>query len=94
MNVMMEKRNKRWRIVQRNRIDAAKMRLYAAFGGEFILAGTRVEDPRWIDLYKANWNPVYKSVRKPCSCPMCRGLDYDRQAYKKEAAGIVEESLC
>jgi hypothetical protein len=90
---MMEKRNKHWRIEQRNRIYAAKMKLYASYGGEFILNGERVRNLRWIDLYKANWNPVYKSVRTPCSCWMCCGEKYNRREHKKEMLRIFGESL-
>ena len=79
----MEKRNKHWRIEQRNRIYSAKMKLYASFGGEFILNGEKKNNPRWIELYEANWSPVYKSVRTPCSCWMCRGEEYDRKGYSK-----------
>jgi hypothetical protein len=89
----MEKRNKHWRIEQRNRIYAAKMKLHATFGGEFILNDERIRDPRWIDLYKANWNPVYKSVRTPCSCWICCGEKYNRRKYKKETIRIFNESM-
>ena len=89
----MEKRNKRWRIEQRNRIYAAKMKLHAAYGNEFIIDGELVRNPRWIDLYRANWNPVYKSVRTPCSCWICRGERYNRYAYKKERFRILDESM-
>jgi hypothetical protein len=68
---MMGKRNKHWRIEQRNRFYAAKMKLCASYGGEFIINGKWVRNPRWIDLYTTNWNPEYKSVRTPCSCWMC-----------------------
>ena len=89
----METKNKRWRIEQRNRLYAAKMRLHAAYGGVFILNDERVIDPRWIELYEANWNPVYKSVRTPCSCWLCRGESYSRTAHKKETDRILMESI-
>ena len=89
----METRNKRWRIEQRNRIYATKMKMYASCGSEFILNEVRVINPRWIELYKANWNPVYKSVRTPCSCWMCRGELYSRTACKKETDRILMESI-
>jgi hypothetical protein len=90
----MEKRNKHWRIEQRNRIYAAQMKLQASWGGEFIIGGKWVRDPRWIDLYKANWNPVYKSVRRPCSCWICRRERYNRCECKKETSRILDESMC
>lgn len=89
----MEKRNKHWRVEQRNRIYAAKMKLYASYGGEFIISGKRVKDPQWIELYRANWNPVYKSVRTPCSCWVCCGEKYNRCKYKKEKVRILDESM-
>jgi hypothetical protein len=88
---MMETRNKHWRIEQRNRIYAAQMKLHATYGREFIINDERVRNPRWIDLYKANWSPVYKSVRTPCSCWMCRGDEYNRRAYNKETIRIIDE---
>lgn len=89
----MERRNKHWRIEQRNKIYTAKMKIYASYGGSFILNGENVINPRWIELYKANWNPVYKSVRTPCSCWMCCGEKYNRCRYKLDARRILEESL-
>ncbi len=78
---------------QRNRIYAAKMRLQASLGGEFILNDEKVNNPRWIDLYKANWNPVYKSVRTPCSCWLCQREQYHRYLIKKETKRIIEGSF-
>ncbi|SCD20021.1 Hypothetical protein PSM36_1197 [Proteiniphilum saccharofermentans] len=89
----MERRNKHWRIEQRNRVYKAKMKLFASYGGIFILNNERVTNPRWIELYKANWSPVYKSVRTPCSCRMCRGEIYNRCAYKKETIRLIEEII-
>ncbi len=89
----MEKRNKHWRIEQRNRIYSAKMKLYASFGGEFILNGEKKNNPRWIELYEANWSPVYKSVRTPCSCWMCRAAGYNRKQYKQETKMYLDVSL-
>lgn len=80
----MEKRNKHWRIVQRNKVYAAKMRLLAAYEKYYILDDEWVYNPRWIDLYNANWCSVYKSVRTPCSCMMCRGERYDRRKFKAD----------
>lgn len=54
---MMEKRNKHWRILQRNKIYATRMRLeaaYGSYGNKFIVNGESIRNPRWIDLYKAN----------------------------------------
>jgi hypothetical protein len=89
---MMGKRNKHWRIEQRNRLYEAKMRLFASYDTDFILNGERIRNPRWIDLYKSNWNSVYKSVRTPCSCFICQGEQYNRRAFKKETNRIIVES--
>lgn len=48
----MEKRTKHWRIEQRNRIYKVKMRLFASYGGIFILNDERIANPRWVDLYQ------------------------------------------
>lgn len=88
----MERRNKHWRIEQRNKVYAAKMKLFASYGGEFIFDDDkRVINPRWIELYKANWNPIYKTVRTPCSCYLCQGEKYNRRQYKQEARKLVDE---
>jgi len=89
----METRNKRWRIEQRNRLYASKMKLFASYGGEFILNDEIIVNPRWIELYKTNWGWAYKSVRTPCSCWMCRGESYSRTANKKETDRIIRESI-
>lgn len=92
----MEKRNKHWRILQRNKIYAARMRLeaaYGSYGNEFIVNGESIRNPRWIDLYKANWNPVYKSVHTPCSCWLCQGQKYDRSQYKTETRLTLAEDF-
>lgn len=89
----MEQRNKLWRIVQRNKFYASKMRLFASYGGDYFINNGRLTDPRWIDLYKANWNPVYKSVRTPCSCYICRHERYNRRFVKKETKRIIDESI-
>lgn len=92
----MEKRNKRWRIVQRNRIYAAKMKLHSAgiWGTYFKDAeGNHIPNPRWIELYKANYDPIWKSVRTPCSCYLCSGEKYNRRLAKKEAQKEIEFSI-
>jgi hypothetical protein len=89
----MEKRNKHWRIEQRNRIYATKMKLYAAYGGMFFVKIELVKNPRWIDLYKENYLSKYKSCRVLCSCWMCRGEKYNRREHKKEMVRIFDESM-
>lgn len=89
----MEKRNKHWRIEQRNRIYAAKMKLYASYGGLFILNGEKIYNPRWIELYEANYFPAYKSMRTHCSCWICKGKRYKRCLYKIESQKLLDENL-
>lgn len=81
---MTEKRNKHWRTGQRNKIYIAKMKLHASYGGVFFLEGKLVHNPRWIDLYKSGWSPVYKSTRTPCSCQLCKGERYSRKSKHKK----------
>ena len=90
---MMEKRNKHWRIERRNLIYIAKMKLFATYGEEKIINGERIRNARWIDLFKANWNPVYKSVRTPCSCPLCRSKRYNRSLHRSAKRKILDEQL-
>ncbi len=87
----MEKRNKHWRILQRNKRYSAKMKLFASYGGKFMLNDDLVENPRWIELYKANWSPIYKSVSTPCSCWLCSGESYNRQEFKQETKDLLNE---
>jgi hypothetical protein len=86
----MEKRNKKWRFEQRNKVYISKMRLFASYGGDFILNDERVNNPHWIMLYGANWNSVYKTVRTPCSCYLCQGEKYSRRSYKKETRRLLD----
>lgn len=89
----MQKRNKHWRILQRNKQYAAKMKLFASYGGQFMLNNCLVTNPRWIELYEANWNPVYKSVRTPCSCMMCSGEKYNRREFKLKTRRALNEAF-
>lgn len=89
----MEKRNKHWRILQRNKFYSAKMKLFASYGGQFFLNDELVRNPRWIELYEANWSPVYKSVRVPCSCLICSSDKYNRRKFKSETRTLLEELL-
>ena len=91
----MEKRNKRWRIKERNKRYAALLKLAAAqhfFAGITTEDGRHLTNPRWIDLYKANWCPVYKSVHTPCSCMYCKTERYNRRLYKKETCRMLADS--
>ena len=69
------------------------MKLFASYGGNFILNNESANNPRWIELYKANWNPVYKTVRTPCSCYLCQGERYNRCSHKKETRKFLDETF-
>lgn len=47
----------------------------------------------WFELAKEHWTQVYRSIGTPCSCPMCRGYEYDRLEYKRETRHITHESM-
>lgn len=90
----MDKRNKFWRRQQMARVFKARMILYAAYGHCVIReGGSHYEHPHWFELAKVKWVQVYKKTRTPCSCWMCRGLEYDRKEYKKETQRIICESM-
>ena len=61
------------------RVFKARMILYAAYGHCIIR-----EDGSCYEHYK--------TTGTPCSCWMCRGMEYDRKEYKKETLRIIKES--
>lgn len=76
------------------RVFKARMILYAAYGHCIIREdGSRYEHPHWFELAKEKWAQVYKTTGTPCSCWMCRGMEYDRKEYKKEVLRIIRESM-
>ena len=78
-------KNKFWRRQQMARVFKARMILYAAYGHCIIREdGSYYEHPRWFELAKEKWAQVYKTTGTPCSCWMCRGLEYNRKEYKKK----------
>ena len=90
----MDKRNKFWRRQQMARIFKARMILYAAYGHCIIREdGSHYEHPHWFELAKEKWAQVYKTTGTPCSCWMCRGMEYDRKEYKKDTLQIIQESM-
>ena len=67
---------------------------YAAFEREYLCAdGSRHVPLHWFELAKTHWAQVYRSTGTPCSCPMCRGEEYNRLAYKRETRRIIRESM-
>ena len=90
----MDQRNKLWRRQQMARGFKARMTLYAAYGHCIIREdGSYYEHPHWFELVKDKWAQVYKTTGTPCSCYMCRGLEYVRKEYKKETLRIIRESM-
>ena len=55
--------------------------------------GSHYEHPHWFELAKEKCAQVYKTTGTPCSCWMCRGMEYDRKEYKKETLQIIRESM-
>jgi hypothetical protein len=47
---------------------------------------------RWFELAREHWTVRYRSTGTPCSCPLCRGEEYDRKAYKRETRRMISES--
>ena len=86
----MDKRNKFWRRQQMARVFKARMILYAAYGHCIIREdGSHYEHPHWFELAKEKWAQVYKTTGTPCSCWMCRGMEYDRKGTKKKLYGLL-----
>ena len=86
----MDKRKKFWRRQQMARVFKARLIHYAAYGHCIIREdGSCYEHPHWFELAKEKWAQVYKTTGTPCSCWMCRGMEYDRKGYKKETLRIL-----
>ncbi len=72
----------------------ARMILYAAYGHCIIREDEAVMSiPVGLNWQKRKWAQVYKTTGTPCSCWMCRGMEYDRKEYKKETLWIIQESM-
>lgn len=90
----MEKRNNFWRRQQMARVFKTRMIVYAAYGHCIIREDdSRYGHPHWFELAKEKWAQVHKTTGTPCSCLMCRGMEYDREEYKKETRRIIQESM-
>ena len=46
-----------------------------------------------VSIAKCHWTQVYRTTGTPCSCWMCRGMEYDRLEYKRETRRIIRESM-
>ena len=86
---MMEKtRNKRWREAKRQALYRRQLKLHSAWGWNNP-DGTITHD--WNRLKAEKGLQVYKSVRCPCSCPICKGERYDRRSEKRLEARLLKE---
>ena len=91
---METKRTKLWRREQGFRVFKARMIYFASFEHEYYCAdGSHHVPLHWFELAKTRWAQVYRSTGTPCSCEICRGLEYDRLEYKRETRRIIQESL-
>lgn len=88
----MEKRTKLWRRKQGFRVFKARMIYYASFEREYLTADGRHVQLHWFELAKTHWAQVYRSTGTPCSCWICRGMEYDRLEFKRETRRIIRES--
>ena len=91
---METKRTKLWRRKQGFRVFNARMVYWASFEREyFCVDGSHHVPLHWFELAKEHWTQVYRSIGTPCSCPMCRGYEYDRLEYKRETLRFIRESM-
>lgn len=91
---METKRTKLWRRKQGFRVFNARMVYWASFEREyFCVDGSHHVPLHWFELAKKHRTQVYRSTDTPCSCPMCRGYEYDRLEYKRETRHIIRESI-
>lgn len=91
---METKRTKLWRRKQGFRVFKVRMIYYASFEQERYDAARRPLAPlHWFELAKEPWTQVYRSTGTPCSCELCRGIEYNRLEYKRETQCIIRESM-
>ena len=88
---METKRTKLWRSKQGFRVFKARMIYYASFEREYLTADGRHVPLHWFELARTHWSQVYRSTGTPCSCWMCRGMEYDRLEFKRETRRIIRE---
>lgn len=82
---MMEKqRTRAWRRYQAKRVFKARLKYVAACRNN--------PSVNWTDLLTDKWSKVYKTTGTPCSCWLCRGEVFDRNAAKKEANKVVQDA--
>ena len=89
----MEKRTKLWRRKQGFRVFKSRMKYHASCESfHNYEEGLPAAPYRWHELAKVKWAQTYRTTGTPCSCWMCRGMEYERLEYKKETRRLVLES--
>lgn len=87
---MEKKRNKGWREAKRQSLFRRQLKLYASYGW-MTRDGSVHHD--WNRLKGEKSLQVYKSVRRPCSCYVCKGERYDRMKERKYTAMVMKVQL-
>jgi hypothetical protein len=78
----------------RFRVFKARMVYYASFERNYWCAdGSQHVPQHWFELAKEHWTQAYRSTGTLCSCPLCRGEEYSRLAYKCDTHRIIRESM-
>lgn len=91
---MEKKRNKLWRKEQMKRVFKARMIYFASFERDYLdKEGVLHHSVHWFELAKLKWAQVYKTTGTPCSCPICQGVRYNRNNFKKDTLRILKESM-
>lgn len=81
---MEKQRTRAWRRYQAKRVFKARLKYVAACRNN--------PSVNWTDLLTDKWSKVYKTTGTPCSCWLCRGEVFDRNAAKKEANKVVQDA--
>ncbi|MBQ9275249.1 MAG: hypothetical protein IJ228_10575 [Succinivibrio sp.] len=88
------KRNRLWRRQQALRVFKARLKFLASMQLSFRVGAAAQEAPaHWFELKKESWTQSYRSTGTPCSCPLCRGYEYERHSVKNETRHLLKEQL-
>lgn len=86
-----------WRRIQKKRVWRNRLRIiFRAFSPAYLedpLTGVKREAETWKELRTVKWCQVYRTMRHPCSCPMCSGERYSRNDFKRETNLVIQEQL-
>ena len=81
---MEKQRTRAWRRHQAKRVFKARLKYAAACRNNPSI--------NWTDLLTDKWSKIYKTTGTPCSCWLCRGESFDRNAARKETTKAVQEA--